>query len=43
MDGPCDKVGAIAHDVGHPGVNNAYMVKAKHGMNECMYVCMCVV
>lgn len=23
-------VAAIAHDVGHPGVNNAYMVKAKH-------------
>jgi len=23
-------VGAIAHDVGHPGVNNVYMVKAKH-------------
>lgn len=23
-------VGSIAHDVGHPGVNNVYMVKAKH-------------
>jgi hypothetical protein len=23
-------VGSLAHDVGHPGVNNVYLVKAKH-------------
>lgn len=23
-------VGALAHDIGHPGINNAYLVKAKH-------------
>lgn len=23
-------VGALAHDVGHPGINNMYMVKSKH-------------
>ena len=23
-------VGALAHDVGHPGLNNVYLVKAKH-------------
>ena len=36
------QVGAIADDVGHLGVNNAYMVKAKHGKCMCMYVRMYV-
>jgi hypothetical protein len=25
-------VGALAHDVGHPGLNNVYLVKAKHDL-----------